>query len=383
MRQININELVLNEPLPWTVYDGDGNLLLREGYVLSLPRHIDSLLARGAYVKVQEGQADPEDEVVVEQVPPPSRHVEIREPVFARATRLANSLERLHADIQAGRLRNEMRRLVEGMAHMVHLACEQDADALLAALHTNRQHPYLVVQQLLGAAMTEIVAKEAQVDEATRTVWVCAALTRDVGMVKIQQILDQQTTPLTGNQMLLVQHHPDYAVVMLGQMGVTDPVWLQVVRQHQERNDGSGYPKALQQTEIVDGAKLLAIVDSYAAMVTPRANRVAKLPHEAMKVLHEARDSAYEQVWVPRVIKALTMFPPGSVVQLANGEKAVVRARATSLQTLEVWSFFNAQAQLLETPLPRATTDAPYAVVRPLALTALGEATHRVASLWG
>lgn len=382
MRQININELALNEPLPWTVYDGYGNLLLREGYVLSVPRHIDSLLARGAYVKVQEPQVESADEVVVEQMPNQMRLAEAREPVFARATRLANSLERLHSDVRAGRLRGEMRRLVEGMAHVIGLACEHDADALLAALHTNRQHPYLVVQQLLGAAITEIVAREAQVDDVTRTAWVCAALTRDVGLVEVQHALDQQTTPLTGDQRMVVHHHPEHAVSMLEQMGVTDSLWLQVVSQHQERNDGSGYPKSLRQSEILDGAKLLAIADSYAAMVTPRANRVAKLPHEAMKVLHEARDTAYEQVWVPRVIKSLTMFPPGSVVQLANGEKAVVRARATSLQTLEVWSFFNAQSQLLDTPLPRATTDASYAVVRPLALTALGDAAHRVASLW-
>ena len=222
MRQININELALNEPLPWTVYDGYGNLLLREGYVLSVPRHIDSLLARGAYVKVQEPQVDSADEVVVEQMPNQMRLAEAREPVFARATRLANSLERLHSDVRAGRLRGEMRRLVEGMAHVIGLACEHDADALLAALHTNRQHPYLVVQQLLGAAITEIVAREAQVDDVTRTAWVCAALTRDVGLVEVQPALDQQTTPLTGDQMMVVHHHPEHAVSMLEQMGVTD-----------------------------------------------------------------------------------------------------------------------------------------------------------------
>ena len=48
MRRIRQSDLALNKPLPWPLYDADGHLLLREGYVLSIPRHIDALLARGA-----------------------------------------------------------------------------------------------------------------------------------------------------------------------------------------------------------------------------------------------------------------------------------------------------------------------------------------------
>ena len=44
MRRILQSDLVLNEPLPWPLYDEDGNLLFREGYVLSIPRHILSLI---------------------------------------------------------------------------------------------------------------------------------------------------------------------------------------------------------------------------------------------------------------------------------------------------------------------------------------------------
>ena len=50
MRRIRQSELQLHQPLPWSLYDAQGNLLLRQGFVLSIPRHVDMLLHRGVYV---------------------------------------------------------------------------------------------------------------------------------------------------------------------------------------------------------------------------------------------------------------------------------------------------------------------------------------------
>ena len=52
MRKIRPSELALDKPLPWPIYDEYGNLLLREGYVISIPRHLSSLVERGAYAPV-------------------------------------------------------------------------------------------------------------------------------------------------------------------------------------------------------------------------------------------------------------------------------------------------------------------------------------------
>lgn len=386
LRLVQPKDLVLNEPLPWTLYDAHGNLLLRQGYVLNLPRHIDSLLARGAYVE-EVVVDDEEDAAPAEDMSSPLGQEEVQalhdtESVFSRALRLADSLERFHADLQSGQIRPGMHMRIMGMAYVMEQACAQDADALLAALHVNRQHPYLVVHQLLGAAITAIVVSESKLNDATRTSWVCAALTRDIGLVEIQPQLDQQNEALSGEQTMMVHHHPVYALDLLEQMGVRDPVWLQVVREHQERCDGSGYPQGLAGDGMHEGAKLLTVADSYAAMVTPRPNRSPRLPHEAMKDLYAARDGAYDAQWVAAVIKALTMFPPGSIVQLASGERAVVRARASSLQTLQTWSVCDEQGTLLMPPIPRSAADPAHAIQRAVPLSTLGSHSHCVAQLW-
>ena len=86
---------------------------------------------------------------------------------------------------------------MQSLARSVIDACAQDPDAFLAALHLDRQHPYLVVQQLLGAALTELAAAELQLDAPTRRSLACAALTRDVALLPLQGQLDRQAGALT------------------------------------------------------------------------------------------------------------------------------------------------------------------------------------------
>lgn len=384
-RRILPYELALNEALPWTVYDEFGNLLLREGYVVRQQRHLDSLFMRGAYIHVEVPEEDDESAApaMAPAAPAQRQHTpHTSEPVFARTRRLANSLERLHADLLAGVMRNDMRMLVIGMAHVISQACQDDPDALLAGLHTNRSHSYLVVHQLLGAAIVELLAREAGVDQDTRSSWVCAALTRDVGMIDLQQQLDTQTQALTQEQQGEIRNHPIYAETILGQMGVKDPIWLQVVQEHQERCDGSGYPQRLLQDAICEGARLVGLADSYAAMVTPRANRMAQLPRQALQTLYAARETAYDGQWVQRLLKSLTPYPPGSMVKLANGEQALVPARYSRPQDMQVWAVVDSTGCVVQSPVMRHTADAACAIAHAIVLHKGMLAGMDVSTLW-
>ncbi|MDR3003041.1 MAG: hypothetical protein LBV14_02290, partial [Acidovorax sp.] len=86
MRRIRQSDLVLNEPLPWPLFDENGNLLLREGYVLSIPRHINALLERGAFAP-----DPPADDAEQPTLALPECHArpQVGDPVFERADALA------------------------------------------------------------------------------------------------------------------------------------------------------------------------------------------------------------------------------------------------------------------------------------------------------
>mgnify|MGYP000922283549 CR=1 FL=1 len=379
MRRIRQSDLVLDQPLPWPLYDENGNLLLREGYILSIPRHINALLARGAFAP--EPPADHPAQPTLE-LPECQAPLLVNDPVFARAESLAMTLKRLHAHLLAESLPTELRPVVLGLAHGIVDACNEDADALLAALHLDRVHPYLVIQQLLGATLVEMSARELGMDESSRLSLACAALTRDIALLPMQTQLDQQSSALSPQQVQWVRHHPERSVAMLASMGVTDTLWLELVLQHHERIDGSGYPRALCGDAILPGARLLAIADSYAAMVTPRPNRSGQFPRDALKDLFLQRLRLYDDPLLQLSIKTLTMHPPGTLVRLANGEFAVVRSRQKRNASLDLWSLYDSKGMPILRPQQRDSNDPEHSITGSLRVEECRSAALVLKRLW-
>lgn len=392
MRRIYQSDLEINAPLPWSLYDDQGNLLLRKGFVLTSQRHIESLLQRGAYVELRIETQPPirvKTEALSRPSPPSQRVFGTRgkattssQIVFGHAKELAKVLGELHAQIQTGVLPYNMVPAIRQLAHQIVDACNTDADTLLAALHMEREAPYLVTQQLLGACLAELVARELKLDDTQRTTLACAALSRDIAILPEQNQLDKQQTPLSDAQQQWIKGHPQRSATLLQHLGVRDKLWLQCVEQHHERIDGSGYPHALKGQEMAMEARLLGITDSYAAMVTPRRNRPSKLIPDALKALFDLRDQQYDARLLQLTIQLLTLYPPGSLVRMANGETAVVRTRRKSGAPLDLWSLYDSAGQPLPTPVARDTRLPQYQITKRLRLEDCRPITHTLPALW-
>lgn len=392
MRRIYQSDLEVNVPLPWPLYDDQGNLLLRQGFVLTSQRHIDSLLQRGAFVPLRIEtepstrvhteiltRPNPSSDRVFRTRPKPPSPTQI---VFARAKELTKVLGELHAQIQTGVLPYNMIPAIRQLAYQIVDACDKDADALLAALHIEREAPYLVTQQLLGACLAELVGRELKMDDTQRTTLACAALSRDIAILPEQNQLDKQQTPLSEAQHQWIKGHPQRSVALLQHLGVRDKTWLQCVEQHHERMDGSGYPQALQGTALTLEARVIGITDSYAAMVTPRHNRTSKLVPEALKALFDLRNQLYDAQLVDLTIRLLTPFPPGSLVRIATGETAVVRSRRKAGAPMDLWAFNHTAGQPFPIPEQRDTTKPQHQITSRLRLEECRGIAHFLPSLW-
>jgi HD-GYP domain-containing protein (c-di-GMP phosphodiesterase class II) len=75
-----------------------------------------------------------------------------------------------------------------------------------------------------------------------------------------------------------------------------------LVRGHHERMDGSGYPDHLRGQAIPLVARIIAVADSFHAMLCVRPYRNGRSPREALKVLQEGSGTA----WDPRLVEAMT-----------------------------------------------------------------------------
>jgi hypothetical protein len=90
------------------------------------------------------------------------------------------------------------------------------------------------------------------------------------------------------------------------------------------RPDGSGYPWGLQGSEIPIFGRIMGIVDSYDAMTCVRPYAPSRSPHQAVNELYQQRGTLFQAELVEQFIQNCGIYPTGSLVELSNGQVAVV-----------------------------------------------------------
>ena len=350
-------DILLGEPLPWDVYDGHGNLLLRQGFVMRTARQREALVARGVHRRdLEPGEAPARPRITPAAGPSLG--------AFDLVDSLLDRLKGAFSALLAGR--GDAPARIEQLALDVQAACERAADAVLAALHVNHDGPYGLVHPLHAAILCELVGRRLEVPPYGRLPLVSAALSHDVGILQVQEVLQRQTTPLTEAQWAEVRAHPRRSAELLAAAGVEDPLWIDPVLHHHERLDGSGYPDGLIGDALSIEARLVAVADIYSAMVRPRVYRDALLAQTALRQIFLDRGQKIDATITEVFIKEVGIFPPGALVRLASGEVAVVAGRGADTSHPPVFSLLSKEGVAAKGVSARDSRQAEHAIVEML-----------------
>jgi putative nucleotidyltransferase with HDIG domain len=141
--------------------------------------------------------------------------------------------------------------------------------------------------------LAEQLARRLDLDEnAVQNIrW--AALLHDIGKIGISDEILHRPGPLSDQEWEMMRQHPDIgAEIILMVSDLTEVADL--VRDHHERYDGSGYPRGLKGEDIPLGARILAIIDSYGAMTDGRVYRPASSHQEAIDELRRCAGTNYD-----------------------------------------------------------------------------------------
>lgn len=145
----------------------------------------------------------------------------------------------------------------------------------------------------------------------------------DIGKLNLPDALLRKTTDLTSAERAETRSHIEQGLALLEDLPLPVEV-LSAVRHHHERYNGCGYPNQLAGTDIPLYARIAGIVDCYDAMTSPRYY-ATPIPHsEAILKLAGWRSRLFQKELVDTFIQAIGLYPPGSLVELTNGEVAVV-----------------------------------------------------------
>lgn len=142
-------------------------------------------------------------------------------------------------------------------------------------------------------------------------------LFHDVGLTEIPAQVRNKTEDLTAAEKSLIEDHCRLGERLL--QGMDLPVGARdIVTQHHELIDGSGYPQGLQGTATSPLARLAAIIELYEQFCNSPNPGLCLTPHEAMSQLFAKYRSRLDPAMLQAFIYLMGIYPPGSIVALSN-----------------------------------------------------------------
>ena len=129
----------------------------------------------------------------------------------------------------------------------------------------------------------------------------------------------------------MLKDHPACSCQLLSNLPGAQREMFDGILQHHERLDGSGYPKQLHKEEISKLAKIIMVADRYDELCNASDPESSLIPHDALSrlfrhVVHKGELSKYCAHAVQALVQAVSVYPPGSLVELTDGMLGVVTA---------------------------------------------------------
>jgi putative nucleotidyltransferase with HDIG domain len=149
------------------------------------------------------------------------------------------------------------------------------------------------------------------------------SLMHDVGKIEVADRFRHVDESFGPNELAAYRDHVVKGIRIGQQMGLK-PAALQVLGQHHEHSDGSGFPAKAAGERISMGARVLALVNRYDNLCNPHSRTLALTPHEAVSVLFAQGRSRFDTVVLNAFIRMMGVYPAGSLVQLTDDRFGMV-----------------------------------------------------------
>jgi HD-GYP domain-containing protein (c-di-GMP phosphodiesterase class II) len=375
---ISAEQLRVGHPIPFGLVDASGQLLMARGAVIESDAHRELLVARGVYVEGHEVGAyqraltsklgalllDDQPLGRIAQAVPDAAEMASHTTV---ARRYADPLDAVR-DLQMhlGKLLRDkpeadFQRRLHRQADALFALAEHEPDSTLLILidaTSSEARDYSATHAMLVAVVCDLAARHLPGWTAERRATLrCAALTMNIAMTTLQDILAQQPVPPDAQQRRLIDSHAEHGAEMLQAGGVNDALWIEAVRHHHAAPSGplADLPEAQQL------ARLIKRADIYAARLSPRRKRSALSGAAAAKATYLDEHGQPDDAGAA-IVKATGIYPPGSFVRLASGETAVVMRRGARANEPLVACVINRSGTTVAEPALRNTRLAQCAV---------------------
>ena len=368
--------LRIGRPLPFSVRDGSGAVLLARGASIQTEKQLEVLRSRPIFIDMAEsesvkrayaGQLDQmfRQDVALgriadarpdyDNLPVPGAARAAERPLDWPNLQMRLRMMLVNPDgadwvARLRTLRDDVLALVERSPDRALMRLLHDASNEFQDYSANHS---LFVCVLASMACTQLSGWQAEWAEPLTL----AALTMNLTFTQAQDELARQSGPLSETQKAALRDHPQRAADRLAEIGVDDPMWLHAVLHHHNAPSGPMAGRSPEETI----ARLIRRADRYAARLSPRKSRPASSATAAAQVALLDEGGHTDEAG-QALIRTLGLYPPGVWVKLQCGEVAMVLRRTPIAKCPIVASLVSRSGMPLAVPALRNTKLPDFAV---------------------
>lgn len=172
------------------------------------------------------------------------------------------------------------------------------------------------LSMMLGQAFT-------QEDEELTAIGM-GALFHDLGLLEFERTNSGPKSYRSTPDSKVLRTHPQNGRTLTERFRGMSTDSLDIIDQHHERLDGSGYPSGLHEAEIGFFSKIVMVVDEYDELCNHPDISKCLTPYEALCYLYANRRGPLWDKAIVALVQMLTVYPPGSLVELSDETIGVV-----------------------------------------------------------
>lgn len=182
---------------------------------------------------------------------------------------------------------------------------------------------YLVNHCVRSTIIAIVIANQIKMAPPKITELAVTSIIHEIGQIRLPSQLYLTNKRLSEQARSVLSTHTILGFNITKEANFPATIQLGVL-EHHERENGKGYPRKIDGSKISTYGKILAVACTYEAISSPRQYKEAKTTYEAIVEMLRNVEKAYDDNIIKALVQAVSLFPIGQYVYLANGKIAQV-----------------------------------------------------------
>lgn len=243
------------------------------------------------------------------------RAKQLHQQVYAAVSEVMQQVESDHNNIPIV----ETKRVASSMVDSV----LRSPDAFTWLTRVREKDEYSYSHSVRSAVWAILFGRHIGMPKNELDILAMGVLLKDIGKTRLPEHLIYKSNRNSTEQQAY-EKFIDYGVDILRKIPDVKPRVTSVVKTHCERVNGSGFPSHLRGDKVPLLGKIAGMVTFYDETTNPRGQDKPLSPSKAVAKLYEQRGIEFQEELVVEFIRAIGLYPTGTLVELSTGEVAVV-----------------------------------------------------------